>query len=162
MTNITSHAKNALELLVEKHNALKAAKLLIEEELKIEAENRLAAFKRERDIALRLADEAGVPRTRIGKALGTTNYKTVQDILEATRDMVISGDEVSTGKNWSATRINENQINIEVSDFGPTSINGWVIVSVDKDGDLVFESGDEFVIPAVYRAGIVSEIVNGG
>jgi hypothetical protein len=165
MTRITLHGKQALDVLVEKHTALKVASVMFEKELKDQLEEKLASFKRERDIALRLADEAGVPRTKIGKALGTTNYRTVQDILNETEGLTLTAEDLeatSTGTvtdTWSVTWVEEDLAHVEVRNLGPTNINGWVEVTI-SDGDMTYKSGDEFVIPALYRAGVVNDIVN--
>lgn len=165
MTRINLHGKQALDVLVEKHTALKVATAMFELELKQQLEAKLESFKRERDVALRLADQAGVPRTRIGKALGTTNYKTVQDILNETEGLVLTAEDLeatSTGTvtdTWSVTRLEADLLHVEVRNLGPTNINGWVEVAVNND-EITFVNGDEYVIPALYRAGVVNDIIN--
>lgn len=159
MTHITPHAKQALETLIDKNRVYKIAKANIEAELKLELIERLASYKSERDLALRLAAEAGVPRTKLGKAIGTSNYRTVQEILEATEQATIQHADLETDSGWSATRTGD-LINIEVRNLGMTKVTGWCSAKIVNE-DLEFVSGDEFVIPAIYRAGVAYEVING-
>lgn len=126
-------------------------------ELMTDLETRLESYVNDRDIAVRLADEAGVPRTQIGKAMGTTNYRTVQDILERAGGLSVASEQVS-GDNWTVTAEQEGW-RLTISDFGSASVSGSAVVLSDN-GELVFVSGDEFVIPQVIRNGVVAEVIN--
>jgi hypothetical protein len=165
MTKLNPHAKQSLDVLAEKHRAYQIAKLTIEAELKEELVERLSSYKAERDIALRLAEEAGVPRTHLGKAIGTSNYRTVQEILSETEDAVVKPDlaDSSSGK-WSLTALPgkaPNNYNLEVFGIGIGNIRGHAHILID-DGtprEIVFVDGDESVVPAVYRDNYAEEII---
>jgi hypothetical protein len=155
---LNQHAKQALDTLSEKHLAYTIAKATIEAELKNELTERLSSFKSERDIALRLADQAGVPRTQLGKAIGTTNYRTVQEVLEVTESFMHS-QNADDGK-WSLTALPDGNYNLFINAIGAGSVSGNAIVQITSD-DLLFIDGDEFVIPQVYRNGYLEQIVQG-
>lgn len=155
---LNQHAKQALDTLSEKHLAYTIAKATIEAELKNELTERLSSFKSERDIALRLADQAGVPRTQLGKAIGTTNYRTVQEVLEVTESFMHS-QNADDGK-WSLTALPDGNYNLFINAVGAGSVSGNAIVQITSD-DLLFIDGDEFVIPQVYRNGYLEQIVQG-
>lgn len=161
MTRLNPHAKQTLDTLTEKHRAYQIAKLTIEAELKLELTERLSSYKSERDIALRLAEEAGVPRTHLGKAIGTSNYRTVQEILAETASEVIKPDisEDSSGK-WSLTRLPNSNYGLEVFGIGVGNIRGYAEIIFDSgSNDIVFVEGDESVVPAVYRDNYAEEII---
>ena len=163
MTKLNPHAKQSLEVLAEKHRAYQIAKLTIEAELKEELVERLSSYKSERDIALRLAEEAGVPRTHLGKAIGTTNYRTVQDILSETEDAVVKPEltDSSSGK-WSLTSLpgkGRDNYNLEVFGIGIGNIRGHAHIII-QDGEIIFVDGDESVVPAVYRDNYAEEILS--
>lgn len=153
---LNQHAKQALDTLSEKHLAYTIAKATIEAELKNELTERLSSFKSERDIALRLADQAGVPRTQLGKAIGTTNYRTVQEVLEATESFMRS-EGAEDGK-WTLTAMPDGNYSLSIHAMGVGSVSGSAVVRIES-GDLVFIEGDEFVIPQVYRNGYLEQIV---
>lgn len=161
MTRLNQHAKQALDTLTEKHRAYQIAKLTIEAELKDELVERLSSYKSERDIALRLAEEAGVPRTHLGKAIGTSNYRTVQEILAETASEVVKPDitDDSTGK-WSLTRLPNKNYMLEVFGIGIGNIRGHAEVIFDSySNEIVFVDGDPSVVPAVYRDNYAEEII---
>ena len=161
MTRLNQHAKQALDTLTEKHRAYQIAKLTIEAELKDELVERLSSHKSERDIALRLAEEAGVPRTHLGKAIGTSNYRTVQEILAETASEVVKPDitDDSTGK-WSLTRLPNKNYMLEVFGIGIGNIRGHAEVIFDSySNEIVFVDGDPSVVPAVYRDNYAEEII---
>jgi NACalpha-BTF3-like transcription factor len=161
LTRLNQHAKQALDTLTEKHRAYQIAKLTIEAELKDELVERLSSYKSERDIALRLAEEAGVPRTHLGKAIGTSNYRTVQEILAETASEVVKPDitDDSTGK-WSLTRLPNKNYMLEVFGIGIGNIRGHAEVIFDSySNEIVFVDGDPSVVPAVYRDNYAEEII---
>jgi len=154
---LSQHGQSALNRVREKHSAYRIARETIMAELMTDLETRLESYVNDRDIAVRLADEAGVPRTQIGKAMGTTNYRTVQDILERAGGLSVASEQVS-GDNWTVTAEQEGW-RLTISDFGSASVSGSAVVLSDN-GELVFVSGDEFVIPQVIRNGVVAEVIN--
>jgi len=147
MTRLSVNAKAALEVLQEKNLAYTIAKTTIEQELKRELQTRLSVIRHERDMAVRVAADAGVPKTQLGKAIGTSNYKTIQDILADVSTVLSS---TTTIKNVVVEPHGENTFRIVVNNFGDQNVSGSVIVSVDG-GVLSPESGDMFVLPQIYR-----------
>lgn len=165
MTRLSPQAKSALESLQEKHLAYTIAKSTIEAELKREASSRLASIKHERDMALRLASDSGVPKTQLGKAIGTTNYRTVQEILAETESVIRSGSIDTTNKgNVIVERDTDNDgvYKVSISNFGENSLSGTAYFRFFPNSELEFEyvDGDIFVIPQLYRAGYEQFIVD--
>lgn len=156
MTKLSPHAKGALEKVVRTQVAYKNAREAFEAELQTELAQKLETFIAERNSAVKLADLSGVPRTQIGRALGTTNYRTVQDILEQTEGVVqTAGDEA---RNWSAYET-ENGWELSIQNLGAGAVSGSAIVSA-VDGELIYVDGDPFVVPQVYRNGIAQEVID--
>lgn len=156
MTNLSPHAKSSLERVAKADNAYRIARDKFEEQLLQELDIKLESYVAERNTAVKLADLAGVPRTQIGRALGTTNYRTVQDILEQADELVQSvesqGDDkwtvIETSYGWELT----------VNNLGAGAISGTAVVA-SVDGDLIYVEGDGFVVPQVYRNGIAQDII---
>jgi hypothetical protein len=153
---LSTQAKATLETLQEKQLAYTIAKATIEAELKQELINRLSSFKYERDLALYLADEAGVPRTKLGKTIGTTNYRTVQDILQDANKAM--PQTVQDNTKYAITTSPDGSMLLRLFEVGPGSISGLATVAI-KDGELVYIDGDAFVIPQAYRNGLAEEII---
>jgi hypothetical protein len=160
MTRLSPQAKSALESLHEKHLAYTIAKSTIESELKREASNRLSSIRQERDMALRLASDSGVPKTQLGKAIGTSNYRTVQEILAETENVIRPGSVDTTNKgNIIVERSDEEGIySISISNFGENSLTGTARFTV-QDEEVVYFDGEPFVLPQVYRAGFESFVM---
>ena len=156
MTNLSPHAKSSLERVSKADNAYRSARDKFEQQLLTELDIKLESYVAERNTAVKLADLAGVPRTQIGRALGTTNYRTVQDILEQAGETVKSvesqGDDnwtvIETSYGWELT----------VNNLGAGAISGTAVVA-SVDGDLMYVEGDAFVVPQVYRNGIAEDII---
>lgn len=157
MTRLTPNAESALDTLREKHIAYTIAKATIENQLKQELASRLATIRHDRDMALRLASEAGVPKTQLGKAIGTTNYRTVQEIMAATEGVVGSVDVGETRIDVQRSTI-EGQYSVSVSNLGDQRVSGEVLVKLDE-GNLAYLDGDAFVIPQLYRAGMANQVI---
>jgi len=149
-------AKNALDRVVNTHTSYRIAKEQAEAELQIELELKLREFVEQRNRAVVLADRAGVPRTQIGKAMGTTNYRTVQEILEDSGDSV----EVAEGddKSWSVTSCGDGTYDLMISNMGAGGVTGQANIQLNGS-DIEFNDGDPFVVPQVYRNGLANEIV---
>lgn len=159
MTKLNAHAKQTLDILGDKHRAYLIAKLTIEAELKNELNERLSSFRQERDTALRMAAEAGVPRTQLGKAIGTSNYRTVQEILALTDENIIRPDDLSAGAKWSLLRLEDGLFMLDIFSLGSANLSGKAQVTIDADS-ITFVDGDGFVVPAVYREGLAEEILS--
>ena len=156
MTRLSPHAKASLDALSEKHLAYTIAKATIEAQLKQELVERLSNYKNERDTALRLACEAGVPRTQLGKAIGTSNYATVQEILALTE--VVEHVSENSNTKWSMFQVSDNIWSLSVRNIGLKNLSG--VVEFDLSGDeIIYVSGDEFVIPQIYMYGLSEEIL---
>lgn len=154
MTRLTPHAKQALETLVEEHSAYVLAKATLEAELKKQLSEQLSVIKTRRDIALRLANEAGVPRTQLGKTIGTSNYKTVQDILAETEHLVTR----STSAGWTIARQEDGNFRIVLQNFGFAKVSGEAVVSI-VDGELEHVTGDGFVVGQLYQNDAVADVL---
>lgn len=154
MTRLTPHARQALETLVEEHSAYVLAKATLEAQVKNQLNAQLAVIKRKRDVALRLAAEAGVPRTQLGKTIGTSNYKTVQDILAETSELVTR----STSAGWTIAKQEDDTYRIVLHNFGFARVSGEAIVSVEEDG-LEHVSGDAFVVGQLYQNDAVADVL---
>lgn len=158
MTRLSQHAKATLDTLAEKQLAFTIARATIEAELKQEFNDRIASFRIERDMAMRLANDAGVPRTQLGKAIGTSNYRTVQEILAGTDSM--ASKTVQSSAKYSLTTTQENNTDwiLQLFDVGPGGVSGSAVVR-EENGDLVHISGDAFVVPQAYRNGYAEDII---
>lgn len=158
---LTANAERALAEITAKHTALREAKVRFEAELKRELEERLEPYVRDRNAAVRLADDSGAPRTHIGKALGTSNYKTVQDILDATPtnsrsvETTIAKNQTLTA-GWSVVETSEGW-RLTITSLGVGNVSGSAIVAL-VDDDLIWVDGDEFVIGQIYRNGLAEEV----
>jgi hypothetical protein len=157
MTKLTPYAQSALNKVREKHSAYRIARETIMAELDAILEQRLESYVAERDVAVRLADEAGVPRTQIGKSMGTTNYRTVQDILERAGYLPVSSTSDPSGDSWKLLQDGTGWL-LVIKDFGEGSVSGSAYVAVE-DGELIFVDGDNFVLSQVYRAGVAPEVI---
>jgi len=153
--NLSTQAKNALDRVVNTHVSYKIAREGFERELQAELQEKLKEFVEQRNRAVIMADKAGVPRTQIGKAMGTTNYRTVQEILEEAADSVdfVAGEN----DNWAINKV-ENGYELSIIELGAGAVSGTAIVRVN-DGELEFVQGDPFVVPQVYRNNIAPEII---
>jgi hypothetical protein len=154
MTKLSPQAKSALDSLHEKHLAYTIAKGTIEAELKREANIRLGSIKQERDMALRLASDSGVPKTQLGKAIGTSNYRTVQEILAETDSVLRSSGEPGPSSKIIVERHSEVGLyQVSISNFGENSLTGTAIVGETDNREIETVGGDQFVLPQLYRAG---------
>jgi len=158
---LTANAERALADITVKQFALREARAKFEYELKRELEQRLEPFVNDRNASVRLADDSGAPRTQIGKALGTSNYKTVQDILDSTPsnskniEAVVAGNS-ALNAGWSVVETSEGW-RLTITSLGVANVSGSAIVALVED-DLIWVDGDEFVIGQVYRNGIADEV----
>lgn len=153
---LSPSAQGALDTVHVKQAALKAARALFEEELKLELEKKLEPFVNDRNLAVKMADESGVPRTQIGRALGTSNYKTIQEILEQFGITPRTQSEAIPTKPWSCHQTASGW-RLSITNLGVGSVTGSAIVALEDD-DLVWVSGDEFVLPQIYRNGLAEEV----
>lgn len=154
---LSSSARSALDTVREKHLAYTIAKANIEAELKRELGIRLENIKNERDNALRYAVQVGVPKTQLGKAIGTSNYKTVQEILGTSVPNVsaaLGGDRIRVDI------IEDNVCQITLNDVGETGFSGVAVIRVDSQNELEFVDGDLAVLTQVYRNNLVANVLN--
>jgi len=128
-------------------------------ELKQEIAKRLAGIRHERDTALRLASEAGVPKTQLGKAIGTSNYRTVQEIMAGTSNVVSGDDESGTRIEVQRSTI-DGKFSVVVSGLGDQHLSGEVLLRLDDEQGLQYVDGDAFIIPQLYRTGLVDVVVS--
>lgn len=155
MTKLSKEAENALETLRQKHVAYTVGKATVESELKKELQARLSAIRNERDIALLLAAEAGVPKTQLGKAIGTSNYRTVQEIL-AEVDGISKPVVSESSGSVQIEKVNGNEYRITIVGVGEQKVSGSAVVNSQMD----FVDGDHFVVPQIYRNGFADQIAS--
>jgi hypothetical protein len=158
MTKLSPRAETALDMLREKHIAYTIAKATIESQLKQELATRLSTIRHDRDMALRLAAEEGVPKTQLGKAIGTTNYRTVQEIMALTDGVVASVESGGTSIDVRRAEV-DGWFVVSVTNLGDRKLSGEVVVTLDNEKNLDYVEGDEFVIPQLYRAELVDSVV---
>lgn len=159
MTKLTPTAKSSLEILQEKHLAYTIAKSTIENELKRELTNRLAVIRHERDMAIRLAADAGVPKTQLGRIIGTSNYKTIQDILALTESVLSSSQVANASGKVSVVAEGDGKFLVHLTNVGDQSVSGSAIIGLDSSGSIELISGDAFVIPQIYRNDLLDVVV---
>lgn len=161
MTKLSPTARASLDALQEKHLAFTIAKATIEREMKREIAERLAAIKHERDMALRLAADSGVPKSQLGKAIGTTNFRTVQEILDATDNVLQPSQSQNAGNGTVAVEPTiDDTFFIYASNLGETNISGKVRVAYHPESEeLEFIEGDAFVIPQLYRNNLADRAI---
>ena len=152
MTHLTPQAEQALQAVRDKHKEYKERKALIEAEVRATLQDRLNTLREERDGAIRLAVEAGVPRTRLGEAIGTSNYRTIQEILASTENMVRQSD------GWALVKTGGNSYTLQVTALGVGRVSGSAQIKIE-DGDIEFLDGDQFVLPTIYREGLAEDVI---
>ena len=153
MTKLSPSAESALETLREKHIAYTIAKTTIESELKRELAQRLSAIRHDRDMSLKLASDAGVPKTQLGKAIGTSNYRTIQEILAMLDNMSLPVSQDQRGL-VQVEPLDTGNYRITISNVGDNKLSGSAVVN----REMGFVDGDVFVVPAIYRNNL-SDIV---
>ncbi len=154
MTNLSPKAQQALENLRMLDAEYRKRKSEIELDLRARLNDLLTETRRERDNALALAAQLGVPRTQLGKAIGTSNYRTVQEILAS-----VAPEMKHSENGWSLVRGSEKDTyTLQVTALGVGRVTGSATVGV-KDGDIYFISGDAFVLPNIYREGLAEEVI---
>ena len=101
------------------------------------------------------ADLLGVPRTQIGKSMGTTNYKTVLEVLEAAQAKFGSG-AVSSGDiidDFSVTPLKEGLI---ITTHAVQ--HGGSFIVKETDNGFEFSDGDKFAFLSCRDSGLLEEI----
>ncbi len=157
---LSSSAKTALETVREKHLAYTIAKANIEAELKRELSIRLETIRNERDSALRYAVQVGVPKTQLGKAIGTSNYKTVQEILGSGMPVGVASSTAISAEKLKINVVSENAFEVYLTDVGDSGFTGYALMSVSPAGELEFIDGDLAVITQIYRNNLLDDVLN--
>jgi hypothetical protein len=157
MMKLSSQAKSALDRVVNANIAYRTARENFEAELQAELEAKLTDYVAERNRSVVLADRAGVPRTQIGRAMGTSNYRTVQEILEQASDSI----DIAEGDNntWAISTCGDGTYDLTITNLGAAGVTGHANIRLNGK-DIEFVDGDPFVVPQVYRNGLAQEIVN--
>ena len=154
MTNLSPKAEQALQNLRILDADYRRRKAAIEQDLRETLNDLIADARRERDNALALAAELGVPRTQLGKAIGTSNYRTVQEILAS-----VSPQMKHSENGWSLLKsADKNYYALQVNNLGIAKVTGTAFVEI-IDGDIQFVEGDAFVLPTIYREGLAEEVI---
>ena len=152
MTKLSPKAEQALQALRDKDLEYRKRRQQLDQDLKQQLADRLADIRRDRDNALILAANAGVPRTQLGKAIGTTNYRTVQEILAS------AGEQLTHSENGWALITTPTGYKLQITNLGNARVSGVADVTI-QDGDINFVSGDPFVVPTIYREGLAEEVI---
>lgn len=153
MTNLSPKAEQALQNLRTLDSDYRRKKAEIEQDLRARLNDLIADARRERDNALALAAQLGVPRTQLGKAIGTSNYRTVQEILAS-----VSPEMRHSENGWSLLKNQGGTYTLQIDNLGIAKVTGSAEVVIE-DGDIAFVSGDAFVLPSVYREGVAEEVI---
>ena len=95
----------------------------IKRQIEAEFERRLEVFKiRKAELMAKGRDELGVAKAKLGRAIGTTDWKTIEEMLELGRSLrpesVIKGEKFS----WGTV----------AKYFGPETFAAWVLVDGDE------------------------------
>lgn len=154
--NLTPSAQKALDDVISKHDMVKRTRKLLEDAFRAEVEEKLGPLIKDRNSAIKIADQVGVPRTQIGKALGTSNYKTVQDILENTSLQMAQVSNTQSDAVWLVSEVSDGY-QLTINGLGEAKVSGSAVVKL-QDGEIEFVSGDGFVIPQIYRNGLAEEV----
>lgn len=154
---LSPSAKSALETVREKHLTYTVAKANIEAELKRELALRLENIRNERDNALRYAVQVGVPKTQLGRAIGTSNYKTVQEILGS---MPAALAATAISENIKIDVLSNNTCQVYLTNIGDTGFSGSATIALTEDNELFFVDGDPAVITQIYRNNLLGNVVS--
>lgn len=153
MTNLSPKAEQALQNLRILDADYRRRKAAIEQDLRETLNDLIAEARTERDNALALAAQMGVPRTQLGKAIGTSNYRTVQEILAS-----VSPEMKHSENGWSLLKNLGGTYTLQINGLGVARVTGSAEVAIE-DGDIAYVSGDAFVLPTIYREGIAEEVI---
>jgi hypothetical protein len=89
--------------------------------------------------------------------MGTTNYRTVQEILDRAKG--VSGETFADSeRRWSVTKT-EAGWELTIRNLGAASVSGVSTINA-VNGEILFVSGDAFVRPQIYRNNLVSEVLS--
>jgi len=158
---LSPSAKSALDAVREKHLSYTLTKANIEAEMKREMAIRLEASRNERDNALRYASQIGVPKTILGKAIGTSNYKTIQEIIGSGIPTLTSVSENIIGaEKLKIDVVSEHTCQVYLTDVGDNAFSGTALIAVSDDNELEFIDGDLAVITQIYRNNLVGFVIN--
>lgn len=154
MTKLSPKAEQALQNLRQLDVEYRRRRSEIEQDLRTRLNDLIAETRRERDNALALAAQLGVPRTQLGKAIGTSNYRTVQEILAS-----VAPEMTHSENGWSLVKGSERDTyTLQVTNLGVARVTGSAVVQI-QDGDIEFLSGDAFVLPNIYREGLAEDVI---
>jgi hypothetical protein len=105
-------------------------------------------------MSLKLAADAGVPKTQLGKAIGTSNYRTIQEILAMLDNISLPMPQDQRGS-VQVDPLDTGNYRITISNVGDNKLSGSAVVN----RDMGFIDGDPFVIPAIYRNNLSDVVV---
>jgi hypothetical protein len=117
-------------------------KATLEQRLREQMKEELANIQTQIDIAVRFAFDSGESKADIMRAMGTSNYHTVNDSLERTNGVAeVVGDDPY---NEIFTMMGEDTVVVSYDNHGPKSYSGEASFSVKKldDGNYLFLSFD--------------------
>jgi hypothetical protein len=157
---VSTETQKLLGQVVTTNLAYRTAKDLLEAQMRVELESKLLELLNSRNKAVKDADAAGIPRTHIGKAIGTTNYRTVQEILDMQPSAYRNLSTQSYGQQWAIKDLEDGKYNLSIANLGDAGMNGVAVVKFDFEGEeIFFVEGEEFVIGAIYRNGLAEDVL---
>lgn len=135
--------KNArLSAVSKAKQAYVAAKTTLENRLREQMREELANIQTQIDIAIRYAYDSGETKRDIGRALGTSNYNTINESLERTSGVAeLVGDDPY---DQMFTMMGDDTVVVSYDRHGPNSYSGEATFSIKKldDGNYLFLSFD--------------------
>ena len=118
------------------------AKTNLEQRLREQMREELANLQTQIDIAVRYAYDAGESKRDIGRALGTSNYNTINESLERTSGVAeVVGDDPY---NQVFSMMDSETVVVSYDNHGPSRYSGEASFTVKKldDGSYLFLSLD--------------------
>jgi hypothetical protein len=99
-----------------------------------------------------------VPKTQLGKSIGTSNYKTIQDILANIESVMPSSalQNVAGKMSVVAGNIGTEYI-VTLLNFGDQGVSGTATIGFTDD-HLEWIDGDAFVLAQIYRNNASEEL----
>ena len=118
------------------------AKTNLEQKLREQMREELSNLQTQIDIAVRYAYDSGESKRDIGRALGTSNYNTINESLERTSGVTeVTGDDPY---NEIFTMMDSETVVVSYDRHGPSNYSGEASFTVKKldDGSYLFLSLD--------------------
>lgn len=109
--------------------------------------------------AVRMALIEGHSARQIGEAYGSSDPYTIKKLVEEAK----IGTNIDSGADpsWRVQSLDDGRFELKVIAFGQDRMNGKAVFELDEDGEnITAVEGDFWLQSAVYREGIVKEVLN--